>query len=289
MCINQDILAIAPDKTRLDPMFLLFSLKGRSDEILSEGIKTGVTVQSFHNGFFKTFEIPLPSLEEQQRIVAELRRYQEVIDGARQILNAHRPRLEPKPEWETVALGDVCDVKSGGTPSRSNKDYWNGSVPWVGSTVCKDCRVREADEFITQAGLKNSSAKLLRPRTTLIALVGATIGKTAQLEFECSTNQNIAGLFPLDETKLLPDFLFLAVQGLYQDFLNLGEDQFRMANLSFVRSRRIPLPPVEEQQTIVAELDAEAAQMDAVRSLIPRFEAKIQRVLDRVWGNNGTE
>ena len=49
--------------------------------------------------------------------------------------------------------------------------------------------------------------------------------------------------------------------------------------------REIPLPPLSEQRQIVAELDTEAAQMAAVRSLLPRFEAKIQRVLDRVWGN----
>ena len=54
---------------------------------------------------------------------------------------------------------------------------------------------------------------------------------------------------------------------------------------SIHRTIEIPLPPLPEQRRLVAELDAEAAQMDAVRSLLPRFEAKIQRVLDRVWGN----
>ena len=59
-------------------------------------------------------------------------------------------------------------------------------------------------------------------------------------------------------------------------------------NQAQLNSIEIPLPPLEEQRRIVAELDAEAAQMEAVRALLPRFEAKIQRVLDRVWGN-GTE
>ena len=72
MCMNQDILAISPDTTRLDPRFLLFVLKGRSQQILHDGVKTGVTVQSFRNGFFKKLEIPLPSLDEQQRIVSKL-------------------------------------------------------------------------------------------------------------------------------------------------------------------------------------------------------------------------
>jgi restriction endonuclease S subunit len=51
----------------------------------------------------------------------------------------------------------------------------------------------------------------------------------------------------------------------------------------------IPVPPMEEQRRLVAELDAEAAQMETVRALLPRFEAKIQRVLDRVWGNGEPE
>ena len=58
---------------------------------------------------------------------------------------------------------------------------------------------------------------------------------------------------------------------------------------SSLKEIEIPIPPLDEQRRIVAELDAEAEQMDTVRSLIPQFEAKIQRVLDRVWGNNGTE
>ncbi len=57
---------------------------------------------------------------------------------------------------------------------------------------------------------------------------------------------------------------------------------------SICRGIKIPIPPLEEQRRLVAELDAEAAQMDSVRALLPRFEAKIQRVLDRVWGNGDT-
>ena len=56
---------------------------------------------------------------------------------------------------------------------------------------------------------------------------------------------------------------------------------------SIHRAIEIPLPPLEEQRRLVAELDAEAAQTDSLRALLPRFEAKIQRVLDRVWGNGG--
>jgi type I restriction enzyme M protein len=280
ICIGRGLAAIRPSESVLRDYVFHF-LRTNQDNIRGND---GAVFPSISRDQIAAIEIPLPPLEEQRRIVAEIEGYQQVIDGARQILAAYRPRLTVDPEWEIVTLGEVCNVQSGGTPSRSNNAYWGGSIPWVGSTVCKDGKVRSADEFITEEGLENSAAKLFRTKTTLIALVGATIGKTGFLEFDCTTNQNIAGLFPLNTDQLLPDFLFLAVQGLYPEFLRLGEDQFRMANLSFVRSQKIPLPPLPEQRRIVAELDAEAAEVAAVRALIPRYEAKIQRVLARVWG-----
>ena len=72
-----------------------------------------------------------------------------------------------------------------------------------------------------------------------------------------------------------------------KEYLNALAPQAAQKNITVevLREVEIPLPPLEEQRRIVAELDAEAAQMEAVRSLLPRFEAKIQRVLDRVWGN----
>jgi restriction endonuclease S subunit len=79
MCFNQDIIALIPSDERLDPRFLFWVLKGRSQEILEKGIKPGVTVQSFHAGFFSRFEIPLPTLEEQKTIVAEIEGYRNEI------------------------------------------------------------------------------------------------------------------------------------------------------------------------------------------------------------------
>jgi restriction endonuclease S subunit len=185
-----------------------------------------------------------------------------------------------------VVLGEVCEIKSGGTPSRSEGKFWNGNIPWVGSTVCKDGEVAEAEEFITEEGLNNSAAKLFRKGTTLIALVGATIGKTGYLKVDSTTNQNIAGLYPKSLKVLDPAYLFHAAQMLYPEFLKLGEGKFRMANLSFVREQKIPLPPLATQQAIVAEIKAEQALVAANRELIARFEKKIQATLARVWGED---
>lgn len=157
----------------------------------------------------------------------------------------------------SLKLGDVCAIRSGGTPSRSEKSFWNGDIPWVGSTVCKDEEVTKADEYITQEGLNNSAAKLFPVGTTLIALVGATIGKTGLLKFASTTNQNIAGLYPETLAILEPMYLFRATQMLYPEFLRLGEGKFRMAERKLV---------------------------EANRELIARMEAKIKAKLAEVWG-----
>ena len=80
MCFNQDITALVPKDDRLDVRYLLAVLKSRSQDILDKGIKPGVTVQSFHTGFFNQYEIPLPPLAIQQEIVAEIEAHQDHIE-----------------------------------------------------------------------------------------------------------------------------------------------------------------------------------------------------------------
>src|SRR5690606_37504081 len=78
-------------------------------------------------------------------------------------------------EWKTLGDNDIFKISSGGTPSTSKDEYWNeGSIPWLRSESCNNKSIFLAKEYISQLGLNNSSAKLLEPRTTLIALVGAT-------------------------------------------------------------------------------------------------------------------
>ena len=155
----------------------------------------------------------------------------------------------------------------------------------VKSEVCKDVIIDHASTFITEDGLKNSAAKMLKANSTLIALVGATIGKTGYITFEASTNQNVAGLYPLDVKSLSELFLFYATQSLYGQFMNLGDGNFKMANLSFVKSLEIPLPPLEIQQEIVAHIESERKVIGGCRDLIKTYEDKIKCVIDKVWEN----
>ncbi|MGD1818802.1 MAG: restriction endonuclease subunit S [Pleomorphochaeta sp.] len=158
---------------------------------------------------------------------------------------------------EYKKLGEICNVKSGGTPKKNKIEYWEkGTIKWLGSSVCKNEKfVASITNYITEEGLNNSSTKLFGKNTTLIALVGATIGKVSYLQFEASINQNIAALYPKDLNYLNSDYLFYSCQILYKKFLNLANSGFAMASLSFVRNLYIPIPPLPIQEEIVRILD----------------------------------
>ena len=236
----------------------------------------------------KEIEIPLPPLEVQEEIVKELDQYQAIIDGAQKVVDNWKPTFTINPNWEKVKLGDVCETVSGGTPSKANAKFWeNGTIKWLGSSVCKDKKLsNEITDYITEDGLKNSAAKLLKRNTTLIALVGATIGKTAYLTYEATTNQNIVGIYPKNISILSPIFTFYVCQTLYPQFLKIGNGEFKMANLSFVRGLSIPLPPIEEQKVIVAKIEQEEQYVDDCKKLIEINQQKISNKINSIWNSN---
>lgn len=261
---------------------LLNSDKFENDAMALSG---GVAQKNLWTTSLKEYQIPLPPLEIQEQIVSELDGYQRIIDGARAVVENYKPTIKIDPEWEMVELGEVCDVSSGGTPPRDTEEYWkDGTIPWVWSSVCKNQFVFASEEYITEVWLKKSAAKLFKPYTTLMALVWATIWKTGLLLFPCTTNQNIAWLYPKDDTILSPKFLFFISQSLYDEFMRLWDWKFKMANLGFVRWLKIPLPPLEIQKTIVERIEEEQRLVDANRRLIEIYEGKIWEKMDEVWG-----
>ena len=150
--------------------------------------------------------------------------------------------------WKVSNFGKNFEVSSGGTPSTKISEYWeNGNISWIGSNLCQNKILHENDgKYITELGYENSSAKLYEKGTILIALVGATIGKTALLKFPTATNQNIAGV-EVDNNKFSSDFVFFVAQLLYPKFQGIGKNKFKMANLKFIKDLPIIIPPLSFQ------------------------------------------
>ena len=261
----------------LDTKFLYHYMKSSFKKFITKKA-VSATVTSIRKPMIEDFEVPLPPLYIQSEIVhildsftlltaeltAELTARQKqyafyrdyLLDFSNEDVTEKIPDIDCS-NVEFKKLGEVCNVQSGGTPSKKESEYWNGgTIPWLASTVCKNKKsVEEVTNYITEKGLKNSSAKLMKEKTTLIALVGATIGKIAFLPFEASINQNVAGLFPIDENIINADYLFYACSTLYSKFQNLGNGKLAMANMSFVRNLVIPVPPLSVQENIVKILD----------------------------------
>ena len=105
-------------------------------------------------------------------------------------------------------LGEICDIASGGTPSRSNPEYWqNGNIPWIKIGNIRGKLISEADEFITEKGLNNSSAKMLR-KGTILYTIFATLGEVGILDIDACTNQAIAGITIKSVTEVCRDYLY---------------------------------------------------------------------------------
>ena len=153
-------------------------------------------------------------------------------------------------------LGELCNIVSGGTPSRSNVEFWeNGTIPWIKIGNIKGKYVQAPDEFITQKGLDNSSAKML-PKGTVLYTIFATLGEVGILNIDACTNQAIAGLTIKDEKQLNTDYLYyyLMSKKTYVNTVGRGVAQNNI-NMSILRSFKLPLLPICEQKKIVKILD----------------------------------
>ena len=153
-----------------------------------------------------------------------------------------------------VRLGDICEIQSGGTPARDKSEYWhNGNIAWVKIADIKGDFVKQTSEYITQAGLDNSSAKIFK-KGTLLYTIFATLGESAILSIDASTNQAIAGLSKKYNYKT--KFLMYCLRS-YKDYvINMGRGAAQSnINQAMVKDFPIPLPPLEEQRHITKLLD----------------------------------
>ena len=169
-------------------------------------------------------------------------------------------------DWDVKRIGDIATVGSGGTPSREAATYWNGNIPWVTTSQIDFNTITQADQFITELGLKNSAAKLLPEGTLLMALYGQgkTRGKVAVLGIEATTNQACASISPTGDIsrRFLLHFLASRYEAI-RNSSNTGSQE--NLNGQIVKDTPVVFPPLPEQRAIAAALsdvDALLAKLD---------------------------
>lgn len=185
--------------------------------------------------------------------------------------------------WVETTLGALGSWTSGGTPSRSNLDYYGQGIPWVKTGELKDGIIYKVEESITEEGLAASAARKLPPGTLLVAMYGATIGRLGVLGTEAATNQACAALLPLGTTSAVIPFLFYYLRSQRENLKAAGQGGAQ-PNISqaLLKAYECPLAPLPEQRRIVAKLDALTSKsrrakeaLDAIPPLIERFRQSV--------------
>ena len=165
--------------------------------------------------------------------------------------------------WVWTTLGSIGKWQSGGTPSKMHKEYYGGNIPWLKTGDLNDALVTDIPEHITELGLENSSAKLNPAGSVLIAMYGATIGKVGILGIPATTNQACCAC--IEYKGITQQHLFLFLLANKANFVAAGGGGAQ-PNISkeIITKTLIPLPPIEEQNRIVAKVKDLFSQLDLI-------------------------
>lgn len=231
------------------------------------------------------YEIPLPPLSTQREIITEINGYQEIIGGARKVVESYTPRISIDSDWPVVKLGDVCRIVNGTTPSTAVSDYWDGDIVWVTPAdlgKLEGMNIYSSGRKITKKSLKAARLKLL-PVGAVVLSSRAPIGHLGIAKTPLCTNQGCKGFIPSEE--LNSEFLYFILQSHVSDFRRLGSGStFKEISKSKLERFQISIPPIQVQEEIVAEIAKEAELVDANKALIALFEKKIKAKIAAVWG-----
>ena len=250
---------------------------------------SGATFREITKTKFAELEIPLPPLEVQRELVAEIEGYQQVVDGLRQAIDRWKPQIATDLDWQTVELGDeeLFQIESGGTPKSGVQAHWDGGVPWI--TLADLPAVNAVTEIvstewtISEEGLRNSSAKML-PANSVVVSSRATIGRIGINRVALATNQGFKSIIIKDSNRAIPEYLAMMLTQIVpaMEAQASGATYKEITKTRFGRLR-IPLPSLETQQAIVAELGEEQVAVDHARRLAAKMEQRIQDAIARVW------
>lgn len=283
--VNQHVSIIRPRELELDSEFLHYLLIAPQykDRLLHTGSEGGSTRQAITKAQLQAFSVQLPSsVKEQQRIVGILN---EAFDGiatakvnaeanfqnVHNLFDVHLQTIFAKrgDGWNERLLGDVSEVQSGGTPTVSNKEYWNGKIPWYSSGELNKTLTVDPERHISSVGLSSSNAKLFPKGSLLIGMYDTAALKMSILDRDGAFNQAIAGVKPNNHIEV--EFILHAINAVKPRLL-LERRGVRQKNLSLgkIKNISIPMPNPNVQRSVVAMLREYSNEIDNLNSIYLR-------------------
>ncbi len=290
---------------------LLNFTKTQSDikRLAAGGVQKNLTGTSL-----KKLKLLIPPLPEQQKIAKILSTWdkaistteklietskqqkkslmQQLLTGKKRLLSLETGKVF-EGEWEEVTIASTSKCFSGGTPSRSKEEYYGGNIPWITSGKLNDRFVTSVNEYITESGLKHSSAKVVKNGSLLIAMYGATAGKVAINKLTGATvNQAVLALEV--DIHCHNFFLFYLFEVEMVKALNLVQGGQPNLNAAIIKAIKIKLPQLIEQKKIASVLTSADKEIELLQTKLAHFKqekkALMQQLLTgkrRVRGLNG--
>jgi type I restriction enzyme M protein len=263
---NQSLVAISPkSKNVLLPEYLFRLLQSMYSEIrklTGDNQRSGLNIP-----ILRDIKIPLPSLVVQQEIIAEMGSYQKIIDGARTVLDAYKPHIPLDPEWRVSTVKEVVRTVTPPAKLQTAEYRSEGQFPIIDQSQELVAGWTSEERALVDPG---DGVVIFGDHTCVIKLVDRPFAQGA------------------DGIKILTP-----VEGLSARFLAyflqahpLPQNGYRR-HFSLLKDHRVLIPPIDTQRSIVAEIEAERALVDANRDLAGRFEKKIEAAIARVWGEAG--
>lgn len=285
-----NLLRLRPKQDVVLSQYLAYCLKSVFFvDIARSYAQKAVNQASIKASDLKNIKIPLPPIPVQEEIVAELDNYQKVIDGARQVVENYKPTIQNNSHWETVRLGDICELN----PRKSEVKDFDGNVSFVPMAV-----VSETDMYFSvqeQRPLKEvyTGYTYFRDDDVLLAKVtpcfeNGKSGLAKNLENGIGFGSSEFFVLRANPVRVLPEYIYYIINS--NRFISEGTPKMtgtgglRRLTKDFVLNYPVSLPPLDEQRKIVNQTEEEIAIVEQNKRLIEIFEKKINDKVSEVWG-----
>jgi len=292
--LNQRVCHLIP-KDVVDALYLFYFMPKALKEI--EDKTPYVTVKHLSAKELNKIIVPMPTLEEQKQIGQRLQKVDSLISLRKQQLAKLNELVKSRfvemfggisdsKKYPYKAVKELTDVISGGTPSREVNEYWEGgTIPWVKTTELQNNIITEIDEHITEAGLDNSSAKLVPAGTVLIAMYGQgkTRGMTGYLGVEACTNQACACILPSNNInqKFLWQFFVLSYDNL-RDMAKGGNQPNLNGNI--IKNYPVLYPPMEMQEQFASLVEQTDKSKLTIQQSLEKLELLKKALMQKYFG-----
>ena len=271
-------------KDKLNDRFVFHALMNQKQKIVGQVRKA--SVPRLGRNSIENISIPIPPLSVQTKIVQILDAFTAItaeltaelaaeLDMRNKQYQYYRDKLLSENElakvgFEWKSLGEVClKVSSGGTPLSTREEYYNGDIPWLRTQEVKFNEIFETEVKITQAGLDNSSAKWIPANCVIVAISGATAGRSAINKIPLTTNQHCCNL-QINPEIALYKYVYYWVLKEFENIKSLGQGARSDLNSGIIKNYQIPIPPLAEQARIVAILDKFDTLTQSISDGLPR-------------------